>query len=77
MMRLYHNNKKVVETEKAGRKGQKFIVEVEAYLNKVLSESSESDVHIFKIEGKSFTHIFTIVYNPKSARWNYKTVANF
>lgn len=39
-MRLYHNNKKVIETEKAGRKGQKFIAEVEAYLNKVLAESS-------------------------------------
>lgn len=77
MIRLYHNNKKVVETEKTGRKGQKFTSEVEAYLNKVLAESAESDVHIFKIEGKSFTHIFTIVYNPKSERWNCKTVANF
>lgn len=77
MIRLYHNNKKVVETEKAEKKGRKFTAEVEAYLNKVLSESSESDVHIFKIEGKSFTHIFTIVYNPKSERWNYKTVAKF
>ena len=77
MIRLYHNNKKVVETEKAGRKSQKFASEVEEYLYKVLSESPESDVHIFKIEGKSFTHIFTIVYNPKSSRWNYKTVANF
>ena len=77
MVKLYHNNKKVIEIEKIGRGGQKMSKAIEEYLLKVVKDSSKNDVHIFKLEGNTFTHISTLIYNPKTSRWNYKTIAKF